>query len=132
MKRPTLSIILYLCLVFLSGVLVGGFGFSLYSKRWADERPSPQRMQEQYLKDMSSRLKLSDDQVQKLKVIMETTGARIHALHEKTRPEEREIHEQHVQSVRAILNEAQRAEYDKLREERGKRHPQEGRRGPGR
>jgi hypothetical protein len=132
MKRPTVSIILYLCLVFLSGALVGGFGFSLYSKRWADEKSSPQRMQDRYLEDMRTHLKLSGDQVQKLKAIMEATGKRFHALREKTRPEEREIHEQHVQSVRAILSDAQRTEYDKLREERGKRHQQEGRRGPGR
>jgi predicted secreted Zn-dependent protease len=132
MKRPTVSIILYLCLVFLSGALVGSFGFSLYSKRWADERPNPQRMQNRYLEDMRTHLKLSGDQVQKLKVIMEATGQRFHALREKNRPEEQEIHEQHVQSVRAILSEAQRAEYDKLREQREKQRRQEGRRGPGR
>ncbi|MGC9969081.1 MAG: hypothetical protein ABSE56_00695 [Bryobacteraceae bacterium] len=132
MKRPTVSIILYLCLVFVSGLLVGAFGFSLYSKRWADQRPNPQRMQSRYLEEMRAHLKLGDDQVQKLKVIMEATGKRFHALREKDRPEEQEIHDQHVQSVRAILNDAQRAEYDKMREEREKRHHQEGPRGPGR
>lgn len=132
MKRPTVSIILYLCLVFVSGLLVGAFGFSLYSKRWADQRPNPQRMQSRYLEEMRTRLKLGDDQVQKLKVIMEATGKRFHALREKNRPEEQEIHDQHVQSVRAILNDAQRAEYDKMREEREKRHQQERPRGPGR
>jgi Spy/CpxP family protein refolding chaperone len=132
MKRPTVSIILYLCLVFVSGLLVGAFGFSLYSKRVADQRPNPQRMQSRYLEEMRTGLKLGDDQVQKLKVIMEAAGKRFHALREKNRPEEREIHDQYVQSVRAILNDAQRAEYDKMREEREKRHQQEGRRGPGR
>ena len=132
MKRPTASIVLYLCLVFVSGLLVGAFGFSLYSKRWADQRPDPQRMQNRYLEVMRTRLKLDDNQVQQLKVIMEAAGKRFHALREKCRPEEQEIHNQHVQSVRAILNDAQRAEYDKMREERDKRHQQEGRRGPGR
>jgi hypothetical protein len=131
MKRPTLSIALYLCLVFLSGVLVGSFGFSLYSKRSAVAPPSQQQIQARYLEDMRTHLKLSDDQVQKLKLIMEVTGKQIHALREKNRPEAHAIHEQHYQSVCAILNDTQRAAYDKLREEREKRRQQEGRRDSG-
>ena len=122
MKRPTISIVFYLCLVFLSGVLVGGFGFGLYSHRAVEARMSPEAMRRQYLEDMRTRLKLSKDQVDKLTVILEGTRARFHELREKYRPDVKAIQDQQVTSIRAILDEAQRTEYEKLREEREKRH----------
>ena len=127
MQRPTVSIVLYLCLVFLSGVLVGGFGFSVYSGRQGNVRLTPEQRQRRYVDEMRSRLKLSDDQVQKLKGIMAETRKRFEGLREKNRPEEQEIQAQHAQSVSAILNDTQRAEYAKMREERERRHPQPGR-----
>ena len=127
MQRPTVSIVLYLCLVFLSGVLVGGFGFSVYSGRQGNVRLTPEQRQGRYVDEMRSRLKLSDDQVQKLKGIMAETRKRFEGLREKNRPEEQEIQAQHAQSVSAILNDTQRAEYAKMREERERRHPQPGR-----
>lgn len=122
MKRPTLSILFYLCLVFLSGVLVGSFGFGLYAHRSVEARLSPDAMRRQYLEDMRARLRLSKDQVDKLTVILEGTRTRFHDLREKYRPDVKAIQDQQVQSIRAILNDAQRAEYEKLREERERRH----------
>ena len=122
MKRPTLSIVFYLCLVFLSGVLVGGFGFGLYTHRTVDPRMSPEAMRRQYLEDMRTRLKLRPDQVGKLTIILEDTRARFHDLREKYRPDVKAIQDQQVSSIRAILDDAQRTEYEKLREERERRH----------
>jgi hypothetical protein len=123
MKPPTLSIVFYLCLVFLSGVLVGSFGFGLYFHRSAQMRPSPEAMRQQYLDDMRTRLKLSKDQVDELIVILESTRARFHDLREKYRPDVKAIQDQQVQSIRAILSPEQQAEYEKLRQERERRHP---------
>ena len=89
-------------------------------------RLSPEQWQRRYVDEMRSRLKLSDDQVQKLKGIMEATRKSFDGLREKNRPEEQAIQAQHAQSVSAILNDTQRAEYAKMREERERRHPQPG------
>lgn len=123
MKRPTLSIVFYLCLVFLSGVLVGGFGFGLYTHHTVEARMSPEAMRRQYLEDMRTRLKLRPDQVGKLTSILEGTRARFHDLREKYRPDVKALQDQQATSIRAILDRAQRTEYEKLREERERRHP---------
>ena len=124
MRRPTLSVAVYLCLVFLSGLLVGSFGVSVYLKKSAAVRPTLEQRQLRYLTEMRTRLKLSDDQVRQYKSILEDTGKQLHALHDQIRPEEHAVMERQAERVRAILNEAQRAEFQKLREEREKRRQQ--------
>ncbi len=124
MTRPTVSVAVYLCLVFLSGLLVGGFGVSVYLKKSATSRPTLEQRQLRYLTEMRTRLKLSDDQVRQYKSILEDTGKQLHALHDQIRPEEHAVMERQAESVRAILNEAQRVEYRKIREEREKRRQQ--------
>lgn len=127
MRRLTLSVVIYVCLVFLSGMLVGGFAVSVYTKKTATARPTLEQRQLHYLTEMRTRLKLNDDQVGQYKSILEDTTRQLHALHDKIRPEEHAVMERHAESVRAILNEAQRAEYQKIREEREKRRQQAGR-----
>jgi uncharacterized protein YneF (UPF0154 family) len=124
MRRPTLSVAVYLCLVFLSGLLVGGFGVSVYMKKSAAAKPTLEQRQLRYLTEMRTRLKLSDDQARQYKSILEDTGKQLHALHDKIRPEEHAVMERQAESVNAILNESQRAEFQKIREEREKRRQQ--------
>ncbi|MGO9097617.1 MAG: hypothetical protein ACLQGV_20640 [Bryobacteraceae bacterium] len=124
MTRPTVSVAVYLCLVFLSGLLVGGLGVSVYMKKSAASRPTLEQRQLRYLTEMRTRLKLSDDQVRQYKSILENTGKQLHALHDQIRPQEHAVMERQAESVRAILNEAQRVEYRKIREEREKRRQQ--------
>jgi uncharacterized protein YneF (UPF0154 family) len=124
MRRPTVSVAVYLCLVFLSGLLVGGFGVSVYMKKSDASKPTLEQRQLRYLTEMRTRLKLSDDQARQYKSILENTGQQLHALHDKIRPEEHAVMERQAESVNAILNEAQRAEYQKMREEREKRRQQ--------
>jgi hypothetical protein len=45
-------------------------------------------------------------------------------LHDKIRPEEHAVMERQAESVNAILNESQRAEFQKIREEKEKRRQQ--------
>ena len=63
MKRTGLSAGLYLLLVFLSGVAVGGFSLRLYMMNTvlAGQNPTkPDDFRRDYLKEMRARLSLSD------------------------------------------------------------------------
>ena len=71
-----------------------------------------------YMRDMDARLKLSKDQHDKLVVILDQTRTLFRELNEKHKPEYQAIQEHHRDQVRALLNEAQRSEYEKLVKER--------------
>jgi hypothetical protein len=121
MKKSNWSVAAYLFLVFASGVLVGGFGHRLYSANSvsATERPLGQEdYRKKYVAEAQSRLKLTPDQVQRLNEIMDLTGARFRELRERHRPEMRQIHQEQVDKINAILSAEQQAEYAKMREER--------------
>lgn len=134
MRRSTLTVILYLCLVFASGILVGGFGTRLYNARTVDAKSNPcnpDGMRRRYLDDMRTRLKMSDEQFKQFTAVLESTRERFHDLREKYRPEVKVIQEEQVEKIRAILNETQRAEYEKMRDEREKRQQPDKPRRPG-
>jgi len=122
---------LYLGLVFIGGAGVGVFGDRLYTTTEtvrADTRSGPQNPEEyrkRYIAELKRRLKLTPDQVTKLNGVLQTTQERMHALHERDRPEMTAIHQEQVDKVHAILNDKQDAEYDKMREEREKKRAAE-------
>jgi hypothetical protein len=123
MRRPNLAVIVYLCLVFVSGIAVGAFGLGLYRTRTVNATSGPMgpdEMKRRYVDDLKTRLKLSPDQLQNLKNILHATDGRYRELREKYRPEVRAIHESQVQEIRTMLNSAQQSEYDRLRAEREK------------
>ncbi len=131
MKRTNLAVALYLVLVFASGVVVGVVGYRLYDRdpsgvRFGHDqqrRPpiSPDEMRRRYVEEMRTRLKLNDGQLQNLNSILDDSRTKFRALREKYRPEVHAIQEEQAQKIRSILNDGQRAEYDKMREEREKR-----------
>ncbi len=130
MKRANLSVVVYLALVFLSGILVGGVGLSLYNARAVSAKAEPcgpEALRQRYREDLRTRLQLSPDQLAKLDVILEDTHGRFVALRHKYKPEVTAIQNAHADAIRAILDDRQRAEYEKLRKERQKveteRHP---------
>ncbi|HWB97628.1 MAG TPA: hypothetical protein VG672_13025, partial [Bryobacteraceae bacterium] len=121
MPRSKLSAGLYLLVVFLSGALVGGFGYRLYTMNSVSassaSRPKPEDFRRRYLEEMRSRLKLDDRQVTRLSQIWDETKDRYRALHERTKPQldaikaqEKEIQAQHRQDVRTVLTDTQRGE----------------------
>lgn len=134
MKRANLSVIVYVVLVFLSGALVGVVGFDLYNARAASakgEPCSPEALRQRYRDELRTRLQLSADQIRKLDVILNDTHNRFVALRDKYKPEVTAIQNEHADSIRAILDERQRAEYEKLRQEREKIEVEKHPRAPG-
>ncbi len=130
MKRTIPSVVIYLLLVFLSGVLVGVVGFGLYSAKAVSakgEPCGPSALRKRYRDELQTRLQLSPDQMKKLDTILGETHDRFMALRQKYKPEVQAIQNTHADAIRAILDDRQRAEYEKLRQERqrfeAEKHP---------
>lgn len=127
--RPPNSIRLYLALVFISGILVGGVGVRLFGPSSASgANPSPDDARRRYTEEMRTRLELSDQQAAKLDQILEDTHKRFVALREKWRPEMKALGDDQAAQIRQMLDDKQRREYEKMRQEREEQrrrsHPQ--------
>lgn len=132
MMVPRLNIALYVGLVFVSGVVVGAFGDRLYTVRTVDARPTPEEWRKKLVVEYQTRLKLTHDQVSRLNTILDETRSRVREVHEKSRPEMDAVRQRQTEQIRAMLDEGQRAEYEKMRAERehkAKQQPRGG--GPG-
>ena len=124
MKRNT-QLLAYLALVFAAGIGVGALGFRLATVSAVSAKApgprTPEEFRKAYTKEMTQRLSLSPDQVQKLSVILDGTGARMHDLREKMRPEMKVIQDDQVSQINQILTDQQQSEYAKMRKEREER-----------
>ena len=87
MKRTSLTLIFYLSLVFVSGLVVGALGHRLYtteSTAKAEESRgrhlSPSEWRARYTAMMQDRLALTADQMNQLNVILDRSKARHSAL----------------------------------------------------
>ena len=114
MKR-NVTLIFYLSLVFLSGLLVGGFGERMFCTRKVSAEPLPARLspdeyRKQYVEKMTARLQLSPDQVQQLHQIMDSTRESFHKLKQ-----------QQTDQINAMLKPEQQVEYANYRKEREER-----------
>jgi Spy/CpxP family protein refolding chaperone len=122
----------YLGLVFVSGAAVGGFGTRLYTVSSVVANigkgtiQSPEEMRKHFVNDMQVRLKLSEDQVMKLNLILDEARGRFHETQEKTRPELNAIRQNQIDSVRAMLTPEQRVAYENLIKEREERRKRSG------
>ena len=128
MRRSNLTLALYLLLVFLSGVVVGALGdrFQTTQSVKAKNPLNPEEMRRQYVEDLRSRLKLSADQLKQLTVILDETRDRFRELRHKYSPDVRAIQESQASRIRAMLDEKQRAEYEKMRQERDRHRQRSG------
>jgi cell division protein FtsX len=123
MRRSNLATIFYLAVVFLSGAVVGGFAVRLYmansvSAVVQNGSRNHAELRRQYIQEMQTRLHLSADQIAQLQQICDASGQRMH-------DSRKAISDEHVQKVIAMLNDSQKAEYAKLREEREKRRQEQ-------
>ena len=127
MRRTSLTTAIYVALIFLSGIAVGGFGMRLYTLSSVNANVNPRNPDEfrrRYVAEMRSRLKLTDDQVNQLHPVLDETRQRYRDLHEKHKPELDAIQNDQVRKIRAILTDAQQPEYTKLLEERERERQQ--------
>jgi Spy/CpxP family protein refolding chaperone len=143
MKLSRASIALYLGIVFASGGVLGFFSNRLYSSYTAPPRPAPKASQDprEFRKGLvdtyNSRLQLTDDQRQKLNLILDDALAQYQAQFKKERaairPELNRIHDEQVARITEMLTPSQREEYQKMLKERDRIRGKKGGRpsGPG-
>jgi len=127
MRRTSFTTILYLAILFFSGVAVGAFGLRLYTLNSvrASGRPNPEEFKRRYIAELRTRLHLTDDQVAKLGPILDETRKQFREMHEKHRPELKAIQDEQTQRIRALLNDSQQAEYSRFLDERERQRQRE-------
>ena len=124
MKRSGLAAALYVVLVFLSGAVVGIFGYRLYTAKAVIANvaapPKPADFRKKYVEDMTSRVHLTPEQVSQLGTILDESRNRFNEEHSRSKQQLAQIHEDQVQKIHEILTPTQVPEYDKFRLEREK------------
>jgi uncharacterized protein YneF (UPF0154 family) len=128
MRFSRLRIALYICLIFASGIVVGVFATRLYMV--SAVQADPREWRQQYISEMTSRLKLRPEQVTTLNNILDETRSRFHEVRERMRPQMESIRQEQTDKIRAMLNDAQKTEYEKMRLEREEKQKRE--KGPSR
>jgi len=123
MKYWKLPIALYLFLVFISGSVVGALGYRIYNPPSARgvgalPRRGTEEFRRQYMDEMRTRLNLNPDQMEKLAGIVDRTDERFNDARSQHNQMVRELREDHVAAVRAILSPEQLPQYEKLHAER--------------
>ena len=117
----TRKIVLYFLLVFVSGAVVGALGYRTYNPptaRTVNNPTSPAEWRQRYIDETRSRLSLTDDQVQKLKTMLDQTEVRFRDERERYNQTIRQIGEDHYNRVRTILSNEQIPKYETLHAER--------------
>jgi len=124
MKRSGLAAALYVALVFLSGAVVGIFGYRLYTAKVVNANvvaaPKPADFRKKYVEDITSRVHLSAEQVAQVGAILDETRNRFHEEHDRSKQQLAQIHDDQVQKIHEILTPAQLPDYEKFRAEREK------------
>ncbi len=127
MTRKNLPIALYLLLVFVSGSVVGALGYRTYNPPTARSVSAPlppNQWRERYIEETRTRLNMTDDQVAKLKEMLDQTEVRFRQARDRENQEIHQIGEDHYMRVRTILTGDQIAKYEKLHAEREARETQ--------
>src|SRR5580692_3148301 len=101
MKRSGIAAALYVSLVFLSGAVVGIFGYRLYTAKIVIANvsaavPKPADFRKKYVEEMTSRVHLSTEQVTQLGTILDETRNRFHEEHDRSKQQLAQIHEDQV------------------------------------
>jgi DNA anti-recombination protein RmuC len=120
MKLSKLAVSLYALLIFASGIAIGAVAYRLYTVNTvnANAARNPEEWRKRYTHEMQTRLHLDQDQLRKLNEILDETRVRFTEVRERMKPELERIRSEQTDKVRAMLNDSQRQEYEKMRRER--------------
>ena len=134
MKLSRWTVALYVGIVFASGAVVGAYGhrFIDVTAVSASARRNPEEFRKRFTAEMKSRLNLTNDQVTKLGAVLDVTQAEFRTTRDSIVPALGKIREEQHRRILAILEPAQQAEYEKMRQEREASTRQEGSASPSR
>ena len=120
MPRSRISIAIYLFLVFASGIMVGVVSYRLYATNTASAN-SPRSMSEfrkRYLDGMRTKVGASEAQIVEITRTLDDTKRKFDALAAEEQPLHDRIQQDHIDEVKALLNDQQKIAYDNWRAER--------------
>jgi len=120
MPRSRISIAIYLFLVFASGIMVGVVSYRLYATNTASAN-SPRSMSEfrkRYLDGMRTKVGASEAQIVEITRTLDDTKRKFDALAAQEQPLHDRIQQDHIDEVKALLNDQQKIAYDNWRAER--------------
>jgi hypothetical protein len=124
MPRTRLSAILYLLLVFASGILVGAVSTRLYAvKASVPAVTAPRNMAEltrRYSEEIRQKVGVNDAQVAAITKILADTKKKFDDLRREERPQRDRIQQEQIDSIRAVLTDEQKPAYEAWRAERQK------------
>jgi hypothetical protein len=106
----------YLALVFGSGGVIGALGHRMYTASSVIAKGSltPEEWRRNYVAEMKRRLKLRDDQLLRLNILLDETRSRVREVHERHRPEIDIIKHEQTLRISSMLDPGQKTEFDKL------------------
>lgn len=128
MKLSRATIALYIGLVFACGGVVGFFANRLYTATTvsADKKaPTEEEFRKWLVGQYQTRLKLSDEQIAKLNVILDETQAQVNAIHAQEGPQIDAVRQNQITRMNLMLSPEQQTEYEKMRQERLERQKQQ-------
>lgn len=113
------TIALYVGLVFASGIVVGAYGHRFIDIVGVSAKaPNPDEFRKRFNAEMKTRLQLTGEQSTRLDAILEQTREEFRATRDGLEPALQKIRDQQHQRILEILEPGQRAEYEKMRQER--------------
>ncbi|HLK46615.1 MAG TPA: hypothetical protein VKT49_00695 [Bryobacteraceae bacterium] len=122
MLRSRFSAALYLVLVFVSGALLGGFAYRLYSVNTvtatAARRPDPVEWRKRYMEEMRTRVHTDQDQEAQINQILDETGAAFAKIREQEKQKYQDEQNAQIARIFQLLRPDQRPLYATLRAER--------------
>ena len=125
--RSRFSAILYLVLVFASGILVGAVSHRLYMTNTVNAA-MPRTMDEvrkNYLADMRAKVGVNDQQVEEVNRVLDETKRKFDELHAEEKPARDRIQQEQIDAIHATLSDDQKVKYDNWRAERARKHAQQ-------
>jgi hypothetical protein len=122
MLRSKFSAAIYLVLVFISGALLGGFGYRLYSVNTVTAgvaaRPDPVEWRKRYMDEMRTQVHTDADQEAQISQILDNTRATFGKIREREKQAYQDEQNSQIAKIFELLRPDQRPLYAKLRAER--------------
>jgi uncharacterized protein YdiU (UPF0061 family) len=122
MPKTRLSAVLYLVVVFASGILVGVASNRLYTvKASVPTGAAPKTMAEfrsRYMTEMRKRVGVDAQQEAAVAKILDDTKKKFDDIRREERPLRDRIQQEQIDEIRAVLTDAQRPAYDAWRADR--------------
>lgn len=112
-------------LLFLCGAAVGALAHRYYAATVVSAKTTAEDFRQEYLKEMRSKVRLTDDQIAKLNSILDDTKAKYKAVRDSYRPEMLKVKNEQISRVKSILTSEQVPLYEQLVADHERRAEQE-------